>query len=538
MINTWKTQRVRGGMGVLGLLLLVGLAAPGSHAAGPGPATTSQPASPMAPYQLRFGANTGTGITTFTSSVLDANAWEFGGLWVSCPHNLGTENCGGVTVDADHTGLLADVTPTQWNPDPQVGVNGIAPNTTGAAVYGQSYGQNGTGVYGESPSYLGGYFLAAAPTGTGLLGEADVLGGSGLGTIGVRGVSTVFSTGAGGQFIGDPGTGLLAESTNGTGLAASSSSGYGLLAQSVSGYGLTGITGGAAGVSGVGGQGVSYGGTFTATDNITGVGVYGRADGLGGIGSPIGVKGTTNAASGTSYGGQFSATAGTGVAGSSASWFGVWGVSSTGTGVYGHSSTSTAVVGTSPNGYGVVGVSGSGNGVRARSGSYIAAWVTSSSGYGLYAASSGPQAVYATTANKTPAYYALYADGDMKVNGSVTTANGTYNIVTTRQGERTLYTAGATQQVIVDEGTATLKDGHVVITVDPLYAQTVELGTDYRVFVTAKSANTAGLGVINQTATSFEIGELNGGQSNFQVDWRIEAGRRGHAKERLAPVQP
>jgi hypothetical protein len=64
----------------------------------------------------------------------------------------------------------------------------------------------------------------------------------------------------------------------------------------------------------------------------------------------------------------------------------------------------------------------------------------------------------------------------------------------------------------------------------------VSLAEGYRVFVTPWSADTTGLAVINRTATSFEVRELNKGTGSFKFDWRIEAARKGYEKDRMAPA--
>lgn len=209
---------------------------------------------------------------------------------------------------------------------------------------------------------------------------------------------------------------------------------------------------------------------------------------------------------------------------------GVYGLCSTCTGVFGQSDSSFGVFGQSTNSTGVRGVSTNNIGMVGVSTSSYGAYISSWSGTGLYARTSIGQYAIAAAGN-------VIVTGNVTVTGSLWTKNGGPLIaVTTSQGERTTYGDSSTQQVLSDRGTATLKNGRAVITIDPLYAQLVSLGTDYQVFVTPNSADTLGLAVIHKTTTGFEVRELGKGAGSFRFDWRIEALRKGYETTRLAPV--
>ena len=79
----------------------------------------------------------------------------------------------------------------------------------------------------------------------------------------------------------------------------------------------------------------------------------------------------------------------------------------------------------------------------------------------------------------------------------------------------------------------TLVNGSATVTLDPVFAQTVNTGIDYRVFVTP-DGDCRGLYVTRKTATSFEVHELGGGQANIDFDYRIIAKRKRYEDVRLA----
>jgi hypothetical protein len=308
--------------------------------------------------------------------------------------------------------------------------------------------------------------------------------------------------------------------------------------------GVVGV-GGRYGVSGLGGP--DGDGVFGLTAVNFRSGVYGLhgADGVG-----FGVAGRTFSSNPDAAGAYGHAPDGmaTGVIGYSAGGAGVKGVSSNATGVRGE-----ALGGDSIND---VGVSGSGHGpngrgVIATAEGGIAMLGASTDGPGLYSASSnGPGAilrsdnqiaVYAYTGN--PAGYALVTGGDnvygdIYVNGQIMATGGCCSNITTTAGVREVYAIEGMRSLLSDQGTAQLVDGRAVITIDPLFAQAVNLNEKYQVFLTPHSAGTLGLAAINLTARSFEVRELNKGQGNFEFSWRIDAVRNGYEQVRLAPAPP
>jgi hypothetical protein len=96
-----------------------------------------------------------------------------------------------------------------------------------------------------------------------------------------------------------------------------------------------------------------------------------------------------------------------------------------------------------------------------------------------------------------------------------------------------LYAVEAPENWFEDFGSGALSGGVAAIVLEPTFAQTVNTGIEYHVFVTAKG-DCKGLYVANETAAGFEVHELGGGQSNVGFDYRIVARRKGYENIRLA----
>lgn len=553
MTSTRKKGWVRGGLGVTAALLLLGVGVPGSQAAPPPPPTgPSSMDVPLWGDTMNVIGQLGQPNSFTTSASSPGGAWQFAatstasfspvvhswaGLAVEAGSNaLVARSYGpggtGVWGQAGTATIFANKAPVQTGQSLPHDAPEMAPNNLPDWPVGvQGIADKGIGVRGTAPAY-GGVFKGAYDFPVGNDAPKYVAPGvAGEGATGVRGTSDGDATSYGGLFSSNQGRGLVGGSTSTTGAWGFSTNGYGVRAQSANSYGAYATSQGSA-VGAVSGAAGPYGGVFSATLS-SGTGLAGRADGSAGIG----VVGATASSSTSSYGGQFLANAGAGAFGSSQQGVGVSGTAgATGFGVYGYSVSGTGLYGSSFKGIGVVGSSVAKAGVYGSSSSSYGLAAISDSSTGLYAAtSSGPAGLWAV--NATPGHYAITADGNAYVNGSLYTANGgPFIVVTTSQGPRQVYGSRTTAQVVTDQGTAVLQHGHAVITFDPLYVQVAALGTTYRVFLSPGDADTAGLAVVKQTATGFEVQELGGGTGNFRFDWRVDAGSQGHAGERLAPV--
>jgi len=96
-----------------------------------------------------------------------------------------------------------------------------------------------------------------------------------------------------------------------------------------------------------------------------------------------------------------------------------------------------------------------------------------------------------------------------------------------------LYAVESPENWFEDFGSGQLSGGAATVTLEPVFAQTVNVGLEYHVFITPDGEN-KGLYVTKKTATVFEVHESYGGQSNISFDYRIVARRKGYETIRLA----
>lgn len=109
-------------------------------------------------------------------------------------------------------------------------------------------------------------------------------------------------------------------------------------------------------------------------------------------------------------------------------------------------------------------------------------------------------------------------------------------VETASYGKRQLYAVESPSNWFEDFGRGRLVEGHAMVQIDPMFAETVSLGSDYHIFVTPKG-DCEGIYADHQTATSFEVRELKSGKSNIAFDYRIVAKRKGYENIRLAQVK-
>jgi hypothetical protein len=98
-----------------------------------------------------------------------------------------------------------------------------------------------------------------------------------------------------------------------------------------------------------------------------------------------------------------------------------------------------------------------------------------------------------------------------------------------------LYAVEAPENWFEDAGSGQLSNGSVFMTLEPTFAQTVNVDVEYHVFLTPKG-DCEGLYVTNETAAGFEVHELRGGHSNIAFDYRIMARRKGYETIRLVDM--
>ncbi len=481
--------------------------------------TTLSPRQPLtpAPYALNADLLDGQHATAFAST--DHNHWgqSWNGTGTGLTLSGGTTGLSGsgltygiygTSSSASGTGVYGNAGATTG---PTYGIYGESESTAGIGVKGSDYATSGytSGVYGYSGSI----------SGTGVYGNAGATSGT---TYGVYGVSA--STDGYGVYG-------YASATRGTN--------YGVRGISNSGEDGVGVYGANSATSG------TIDGVMGVVHSPDGVGVYGSnsatsgwAYGVYGLsGSPdgVGVYGYNSATSGSNYGiyGQSSSSHGFGVYGNasatSGTTYGVYGTSSStsGYGVYGN------VYATSGNTYGVFGASLSGSGVYgvgpngvvgiSSSTGYAAVYghntVTSGTNYGIYGQ------VHASNAD-----YGVYSYGNF---GATGTKSAIVN--TADYGWLHLYSMESPQVWFEDLDTAQLLNGVVVVTIDPIFAETVNLNQTYHVFLTP--LGDCALYVSEKTTTSFTVRALGGQACSIAFDYRIIALRSGYEDKRLATAE-
>lgn len=103
--------------------------------------------------------------------------------------------------------------------------------------------------------------------------------------------------------------------------------------------------------------------------------------------------------------------------------------------------------------------------------------------------------------------------------------------VTIQDEQRLMYAIESPEVWFEDFGEGRLENGAAVVTIDPLFAEAVDLEA-YHVYVTPLG-DCQGLYVSNKTATSFEVHELGNGSADIAFDYRIVAHRADYEGVRL-----
>jgi hypothetical protein len=125
----------------------------------------------------------------------------------------------------------------------------------------------------------------------------------------------------------------------------------------------------------------------------------------------------------------------------------------------------------------------------------------------------------------------LYVVGNFVATGtkSAVVQTGSY-------GRRQLYAVESPENWFEDFGKAQLSRGRAIVKIDPVFEETVNTKDEYHVFLTPK-ADCKGLYVAKQSATSFEVREVQNGKSTTAFDYRVVAKRKGYEGARLAELK-
>jgi len=126
--------------------------------------------------------------------------------------------------------------------------------------------------------------------------------------------------------------------------------------------------------------------------------------------------------------------------------------------------------------------------------------------------------------------YGVYSYGTLGSTGPVVTlaAAGDY-------GHRKVYAVQSTGNWFEDFGEGRLESGRATVRIDPVFAQTVNLGEHYHVFLTP--LGDCGLYVAEKTGEYFEVRARDGKSLDVAFDYRIVAKRRGYETKRLEPAK-
>jgi hypothetical protein len=146
-------------------------------------------------------------------------------------------------------------------------------------------------------------------------------------------------------------------------------------------------------------------------------------------------------------------------------------------------------------------------------------------------ATSGDPIVFATDAEHIGGSCSIDANGNLTCNGTIT------DVVGVEGGARkvALYSIQSAENWFEDFGSGSLSNGGITVTLDSTFAQTVNTGIEYHVFLTPKG-DCKGLYVANENARGFDVRELGGGTSSVAFDYRIVAKRMGYETVRLADL--
>jgi len=305
---------------------------------------------------------------------------------------------------------------------------------------------------------------------------------------------------------------------SGYGVYGWSAAGSGVIGESSTSDGVVGVGSGtgSAGVRGLdtnGGYGVA--GISDTCASGTCAGVYGRSNLDGDVG------GTGVLGDGARYGVRGDSFFGNGVHGATTAGYGVYGTS--------HSPLSSGVYGESTNGG--YGVEGHANGAKAAvlgrndsaGGTGVRGEAAGLNAYGVY----GINTVCVSGMN----CYAIYSDGNFAVAPGWTKSA----IVNTESyGDRKLYAMESPGNWFEDFGSGQLEQGTAMVTIDPIFAQTVNLAETYHVFLTP--LGDCLLYVSEKTPTSFTVKAASGGTCSVGFDYRIIAKRLGFENVRLEPA--
>jgi hypothetical protein len=270
-------------------------------------------------------------------------------------------------------------------------------------------------------------------------------------------------------------------------------------------------------------------GVWGISVSVDGNGVYGFATAL--TGEAWGVTGVSDSVDGAGVAGIATSTTGKpfGVYGES------WSVDDHTAGVFGVAAATNGFI------FGIRGRTASNHGVG------TSGFATSTTGdtigvYGLVHSSNGV-GVYGWANSDACTNYGVYGRSDSPsgygvyyVGGAAGTGTKSAIVETEDYSWRHLYAVESPGNWFEDFGAGQLVDGSATITIEPIFAQTVNLTEEYHVYVTP--SGDCPIFVSEKTATSFNVQAMGGRSCSISFDYRIVAKRMGYEQERLIPADP
>jgi len=469
----------------------------------------------------------------------------------------GTVNCEPVSggVSHDHWG-------ESWSGS---GIGLLLESSSGTALGAHSYGTSPvvTTIYGEnhgSGSSAGLGVEGYSAEGIGTVGESI----TGTGLVGIAGYgSDGFVDTALRDDIVNEQAGVYGHSTDGPGGYFASTYGHGIYGTS---YDLDGVRGVSTG-GGMADNGV-YGETNSSSSGEAGVYGYSSSSATGVIGentslSGVGVRGLSangnesDVHPGGYYyyaGGEFAGR--NGIIGSASSdvtdGYGVLGLAQ---GIYGRGVYGRALITTGPN-YGGYFLSESISGTGVYAGGGYADIVLGGDDAGnirsnpsgihsdIYLYSNDEVEVHLDDNADSTSSFSIYNDANTQVfnvdeSGDMT-ADGTKSSVVAAgsNGSRKMYAIESPGVWFEDFGTAQLIDGEITVSIDPMFAQTVNLTETYHIYLTPVSGEAVLLFVTNKDISRFTVQGVNldGQPADASFDYRIVAKRRGYEDVRMEPT--
>lgn len=125
--------------------------------------------------------------------------------------------------------------------------------------------------------------------------------------------------------------------------------------------------------------------------------------------------------------------------------------------------------------------------------------------------------------------------GDLSVVGNQTVFGTKSAAVSTpSHGNRLVYAVESPENWFEDFGSGVLRAGAATVELETIFAETVNTGVDYHVFVTP--LGDCALYVTDKTRTTFAVRALDGKACDVPFDYRIVAKRSGYETARLEPA--